>query len=620
MSTSRETDHEFESLLEYLRQSRGFDFTGYKRASLMRRIRRRMQTVQLDAFDAYKDHLEVHPDEFAHLFDTILINVTAFQRDAPTWEFLASHVVPEILAAKRPGEPIRLWSAGCASGEEAYSLAILFAQHIGVEAFRDRVKIYATDLDEEALNHARQAVYTTRAVSGLSDEVRDLYFDAQDSHFTFRKDLRRNVVFGRHDLIQDAPISRVDLLTCRNTLMYLNAETQARILSRFHFALNDEGFLTLGKAEMLFSHSHIFTPVNLKHRVFTKVSRSGSRARPELPPAENGDVTRERAPDDERLRMAALEYMPVAQIIVDNGGNVVTANGRARQLFGVKMSDVGRPLKDLEISYRPADLRSRIDEVRIERRPILLKNIEVGAPAQDVRWLDVSVVPLTEDGGELQGVSITFHDVSLSKRLQEQLEHANEELETTNEELESTIEELETTNEELQSTNEELETTNEELQSTNEELETMNEELQSTNEELETINEELRRRSEEMRYANAFTSAILTSLRGAVVALDTNLHITVWNEKADDLWGVRAEEAIGQPLMNLDIGLPVKKLKTPVLAMLRDEAPFAEMVLPSTNRRGRPIECKVTATPFKGKHEEPLGVILLMEDADGESQ
>lgn len=272
-------DQEFEALLEYLRQRRGFDFTGYKRTSLRRRVSKRMNMVGIENFRDYLDYLEVHPDEFTNLFNTILINVTAFFRDASAWDYLAQEVIPRIVEGRAADEPIRVWSAGCASGEEAYTLAILLAEALGPEQFRHQVEIYATDVDEEALAQARQASYSPKALEPLPVELRARYFEALENRYVFRPDLRRAVTFGRHDLVQDAPISCLDLLVCRNTLMYFNAETQGRILGRFHPALNDNGFLFLGRAEMLLTRTNLFTPVDLKHRIFIRVPRVNLRDR-----------------------------------------------------------------------------------------------------------------------------------------------------------------------------------------------------------------------------------------------------------------------------------------------------------------------------------------------------
>jgi two-component system, chemotaxis family, CheB/CheR fusion protein len=214
-----------------------------------------MQTVGADGYLGYLDHLEVDPEEFTHLFNTILINVTGFFRDLPAWEYLGAEILPRLAADKRDGEPIRVWSAGCASGEEAYTLAMAIAETLGPETVKERVKIYATDLDEDALNQGRQARYTAKQVEGVPPELLERYFERNGHGYVFSKELRRSVIFGRHDLIQDAPISRIDLLVCHNTLMYLNSDTQAHVLARFNFALREGGYLFLGKAEMLLAHS-----------------------------------------------------------------------------------------------------------------------------------------------------------------------------------------------------------------------------------------------------------------------------------------------------------------------------------------------------------------------------
>ena len=609
-------DPEFEALLDYLKRSRGFDFLGYKRASLMRRVRREMQSVEVESFSDYMDYLEVHPDGFERLFNTVLINVTGFFRDAAAWEALSEEVLPRLLAAKPGGEPLRLWSAGCASGQEAYSLAIALAEQMGLAAFRDRVKIYATDVDEEALAQARSAVYTAREVQGLSPALLEKYFEnhfeADGDRHVFRKDLRRALIFGRHDLLRDAPISRIDLLACRNTVMYFNAEVQAQILSRFHFAVNDGGYLFLGKAEMLFSHGSLFVPLDLKRRIFFKVPQAGPRERTQFPgqtDLEAGD-----SPLDSHLRLRETVFAtgPVAQIVVDRQGILVMVNERARALFRLTARDLGRPLRDLEISYRPAELRSCIEQAVGERRPVLLQEVSYTSAGGETLYLDTTVVPLQAAGATL-GVGISFADVTRTRQMSEDLQKVGRELETAYEELQSTNEELETTNEELQSTVEELETTNEELQSTNEELETTNEELQATNEELQTINDEMRLRSDLLNQANAFLNSVLTGLQSSVIVLDTDLHVQIWNSRSEEFWGLRAAEAQGKPFLTLDFGLPTAPLLPAIRACLADPRRREEAVLPARNRRGRDFSCRVSVSSVLGGDGEMHGVLLLAD-------
>ncbi|MEH2410057.1 CheR family methyltransferase [Nostoc sp.] len=612
--TFAERDPEFENLLIYLRQSRGFDFTGYKRSTLMRRVSKRMQPLTIGNFEEYLDYLEVHPEEFNYLLNTILINVTTFFRDLSAWKYIAEEILPNLIRNKKTSDQIRIWSAGCASGQEAYTLAILMAEILGVEEFRQRVKIYATDVDEDALNQARLATYSAKDVQTVPDELRQKYFEIIANRYVFRQDLRRSVIFGRHDLLQDAPISRLDLLVSRNTLMYFNSETQGRILARFHFALNDPGYLFLGKAEMLLMHSSLFTPLDLKNRIFTKVSSVNIRDRLLIMANSGDEESSGRLSRNLRLRDMGFDTTPIAQILIDFNGTLVMMNEQARTLFALSRKDLARPFQDLELSYRPVELRSLIEQAYSERRPVSLTNVERYLSNTEMQYLDVQITPLQETDTSFLGVSIAFHDVTRYIKLQEALQRSQQELETTNEELQSTNEELETTNEELQSTNEELETTNEELQSTNEELETMNEELQSTNEELQTINHELSDRTKELNRINIFMISILRSLQAGIVVIDSSFNISIWNYMVEDLWGLRIDEVLGQSIFSLDIGLPVEQLRSPIRDSLSRKKHFQEMILDATNRRGKQIKCYLAITPLLGI--EMQGAILMMVDVE----
>jgi two-component system CheB/CheR fusion protein len=304
----------------------------------------------------------------------------------------------------------------------------------------------------------------------------------------------------------------------------------------------------------------------------------------------------------------------VAFIAIDREGKLSLANLQARMQFGLSQRDLGRPIQDLEISFRPVELRSRIEQAYTERHPVSLRDVAWRA-AEETRYLDVQVSPLNSGTGECVGAGITFTDVTRYRRLQIALQEARRDAETAGEELQATVEELETTNEELQATNEELETTNEELQATNEELETMNEELQSTNEELETMNDELHQRGMELNTTNAFLEAILASLPAAIV-VDRTLRVQAWNAGARELWGLTTDEAVGQHFMNLDIGLPVEKLHAPLRGVLGNEDGNRDIVrLDATNRRGRAVTTRVELAALHTDGSTD-GVILMMETED----
>jgi two-component system CheB/CheR fusion protein len=602
----------FEELLLYLKTTRGFDFTGYKRASLQRRVGKRMDMLSIERFADYQDYLEVRPDEFPQLFDAILINVTSFFRDAPVWDAIRSDVIPQIQRSRAGTGPIRVWSAGCATGEEAYTAAIVFAEALGMQAFQERVKVYATDVDEDALTTARQGVYSAKDVEAIPPELREKYFEPLGSRFTFNKDMRRSVIFGRHDLVQDAPISRLDLLMCRNTLMYFNSDLQNRILRNFHFALSDQGFLLLGKAETMLAHGTYFEPADLRQRLFAKVSGASQPERM-LALRDHGG---EPLPLSRQVQMrdAAIDAAPLAQVIIDVDGILLVASQQARALFDLGTADVGRPIQDLELSYKPLELRSRIETAYAERRPVQVTNVDRPYGDGDTQSFDVTVAPVVDAEGNPLGVTVTFTDVTRYRRLRRDLERSNQELETAYEELQSTNEELETANEELQSTIEELETTNEELQSANEELETTNEELQSTNAEMQSMTEDARQRAYELHRVAALSEGVLSSMHVAVVVLDAQQKIVSWNEHMVEMFGVRAEEVAGHELTSLDIGLPLREFVDPIRRCLRGEAQRFEVT--ATNRRGRQIRCRVSCTPLAAPEAMLYGAVIVIEDAD----
>ena len=603
-----------EDLLTYLRDSRGFDFTGYKRSTLARRITRRIQATGASDYSSYRDHLEAEPDEVTELFNTILINVTSFFRDPELWQELTRRIVPQLLRRATPEQPLRVWSAGCAAGQEAYSIAMVFAEALDGESPRELVKIYATDIDDDALATARRAWYSEREVEEVPPELLERYFEPAEldgvQGYSFSTELRRCVIFGRHNLISDAPISRVDLLLCRNTLMYFNAALQRDVVRRLHFSLAPHGYLVLGKVEMLLGHRTLLQPEEGPVRIFTRLNRPDLRAG-DLSLLERAGTSYDGDPD--ALPVLAFAAGTIAQTVVDDRGRLVLANDAARGRFGLTQDDIGRPFQDLELSYRPVELRSHIDGATRDRHQVSIKDVRTLGRDGQPSYLDVLVTPLLPTGdGPVLGTVIAFIDVTHHHDLQEQLEEAHHDLETAYEELQSTNEELETTNEELQSTIEELETTNEELRSTNEEFETMNDELQAVNDELAVRNRSLQERSGELTTARRYFQAVLDSVRAGLVVIDRDLNVLTWNAGAEDLWGARADEAQGRSLLSLDIGLPLEQLAAPIREVLAGDVEERVIDLSAHNRRGRPIRCRVKVSPMQ-EEDGDGGVLLVME-------
>jgi two-component system, chemotaxis family, CheB/CheR fusion protein len=319
----------------------------------------------------------------------------------------------------------------------------------------------------------------------------------------------------------------------------------------------------------------------------------------------------------------ALDAVPLPIVLIDGLGVVASVNATARQSFALFGQDVGRPFEDLDISSNPVDLRSAVEQVRKEQRPLVLEGVAWPSSRRPVDCLDVHVVPLagagTDDVTVAVAVAVVFVDVSLSRRLQEELEVTKRNLEAAYDELRLSNERLERANDQLPSTIAEMETTNEELQSTNEELGATNAELQSVSEELQAISDELRARTTELERVNEFLESMLVSQRGGLIVVDRDLRISVWNDSSAELWGLRTDEAPGQHFLNIDIGLPVEELRDPIRSLLAGESDHATVMLEATNRRGREFRCHVTMTPLLNRAGQTRGVILITEDAASRS-
>ncbi len=425
--------YELEALLDYIKRSRGFDFTSYKRPSLMRLVMSRIQKVGIDSCTKYIDYLKAHPQEFTHLFNALLVNVTSFFRDRSVWDYLSHQLIPEIVAQKEPDEPIRVWSAACASGEEAYSLAIVLAEILGVKQFQSRVKIYATDIDEEALKQARQGTYTAREVTGIPPALLEKYFDSSTPNsYTFRKDLRPSLLFNRHNLIEDAPISRLDLLTCRNALMYFNPEAQRKIQSRFHFALRDSGFLVLGHAEGLLNSAQTFSTADLKRRIYTKTPKVN-------------------------VHLSASEVQDSRRDRIRQG---VHTREELRSPTQTSPEKVVKPLEK-QPSYLQQELQQAFPQMfQPEFQQVFQPQVEHLQPSPSQPEVQTEQTQLLALQEEL-------------KILQQERLALKKELNRTQEELQSTHEQLQVMNQELQSLSEELYQRDEELNQAKALLKTM---------------------------------------------------------------------------------------------------------------------------------------------------
>jgi two-component system CheB/CheR fusion protein len=568
-------DPGFGALLEKLSESYNFDFREYKEASLMRRIRSRMSQVRAPTFEAYAGFLDLHPEEHVHLFNAILINVTGFFRDAEAWTTLGEEVIPRMVAEAAESRTLRIWSAGCSSGEEPYSLAILLAEHLGERATEFQIKIYGTDVDEDVLVAARHAFYRTEQLKDVPDRLLERYFIRDGQLWRVRRDIRKWCIFGAHNLTQSPPLSHIDLLVCRNVLIYFSSALQERILARFHYAVRGGGFLFLGRSESLLARARLFAPVHLKWRVFQRLPSSTRMAsavlpeHPALPPA----AAPRAEPTATGIRVQrALEALPTAVLIVDTADTILSWNAAAEALFETPVANaLGRKFRDLDVSYRVEGLRARMEDVKARQAPARLEDVSFTRRAGDVVHANIVIAPLL-DAHRFVGVVVSADDATGYSRLKEQMTRVAEQHATAIEELQSTNEELETTNEELQSTNEELETTNEELQSTNEELETTVEELQAANAELATLNAELEERGAELVRLDRYHRGLVDAMEPALVVTDRVGVVQTWNEAAERLCGLKAEQVAGRELFALPLGDLVGRMRSAFQRLLETSA------------------------------------------------
>src|SRR5688500_1848585 len=591
----------FRRLLDKLKSEHRFDLYDYKSASLVRRVRTRMGQVHASDFDAYARLLDKDDGEATLLLNTILINVTGFFRDPEAWAALGQHVVSALADHAAASGSLRIWSAGCSTGEEAYSLAILLAER-APQLLQSDVKIYATDVDVDALTTARLGLYRLEQLKDLPEGYIGRYFSREGQLYRFRRELRRVCIFGRHNLVDDPPLARMDLVVCRNVLIYFKTALQERLLPRFYYALRDDGFLFLGKSESLLARSPWFAPVDTKWRIFRR-----SRYAPAAPVT---PLLQRQPPREQETSVAAplagdldlatvVQALPTATMVIDAHDSVVLWNAAAEALYGIRREQaVGHRFRDLDISYRAEGLRARIEDVRRGSTSARLNDVAFTGRGGQVIHVDVAIEALFDQAQRrLLGILVSAVDVTAQVSLRADFQRISEQHEVASEDLQSANEELETTNEELQSTNEELETTNEELQSTNTELLTTVEELQAAN----TL---LGDRTEEVDRLALYHASVVESVREAVVVLDSALKVTTWNRAAERLWRVSAGAAIGKSFMQLGLG-PVMKAVEGSLRATAENAGSVELVLADAD--GAPHTLRVV--PLVDAHGTVQGVV-----------
>ncbi|MGE5048534.1 MAG: CheR family methyltransferase [Deltaproteobacteria bacterium] len=620
-----------EQILERIRDTHNLDFRNYKRPTLHRRIERRMSERKCASAEEYLRLLDGDSTEYDALIDSLLIKVTTFFRDPEIWEELSRKLVPRMLSEKRPGEDIRVWCAGCATGEEAFTAAIMLGEAMGDAFHNQDVKVFGTDTDESAIAFARRGLYAHDRLQAVPEPILKNWFVREPGGWAVRKELRRSVVFGVNNLVSDPPISRLDLLICRNVFIYMDAALQRRVLTRFHYAVRRHGILVLGKSELIPFAAKLFESVDLHRRIYRKdgehdlplVRKRALSLIEQESLARVRDEGRADPPAANPSCRDAVDAMRTPVIATALDGTVRVWNAAAAMLWGRSEAEVsGRKLAGLALGGLSGDLLiEKSAAVRDGRSEFERSTAVVTRPSdQRALHLAVEVTPLRDAGGVLAGLLYVAYDVTAFRELEAELRKANEdrqtaleELQTSNEELQSANEEMETTNEELQSANEELQTTNEEFQSTNEELQTTNEELQSTNAELDGTNRELAQRTEEMNAVGHVQRTIIRSLNAAVLVLDEAGTVRSWNLAAERLLGISEDEAVGQVLWTLHVPALPRPTVLKMRKALGQGAPLRAEQVSYELPNGSQGRATLVAAPVV-EAGRMLGAVVIFED------
>lgn len=561
-------DPALRELLTILRVGTGNDFSHYKRPTLMRRIRRRMQVHELIDLSAYVAFVREHPDEVAALMRDLLITVTNFFRDHEAFEALGKGVVPALFAGKGSADQVRVWSAGCAGGEEAYSLAMILAEYVEGITDRPTIQIFATDIDERTIAEGRECVYPRTIDLDVSPERLRKFFIKEDSHYRIKKALRETVLFATHNITRDPPFSRLDLISCRNLLIYLNREMQERVLEVFHFALRPGGYLFLGSSESADATPGQFVVIDKKNRIYQRSSRvsvvrtaSGLlAAKWPIKIPDTSTAAELRSPG--QLHEEVVERLAPPSVLIDDDYNIIHTSAHAGRYMQVSGGEPSHNLLRLAHPDLRLDLRSALLELKMRETDGVIESrrlsIKLDGQTRSVTMTVRSVPPsLRPDSGSFL---VTFDETTdvmpIGAPQAESKSGGSEvagrlerELQRTKDQLRVTIEQYETSTEELRASNEELQAINEELRSATEELETSKEELQSVNEELTTVNQEYKEKIDEVGRANSDLQNLMASTDIGIVFLDRGLQIKRYTPPIQQLFNITSTD-VGRPLQH----------------------------------------------------------------------
>jgi two-component system, chemotaxis family, CheB/CheR fusion protein len=618
-----------------LRSQVGHDFSGYKLKTFMRRVQRRMQVKQVETLGAYVTDLQKDAQEVSALFRDLLINVTNFFRDAEAFENLGRIVIPKLFEQRGADDVVRIWVPGCATGEEVYSLGMMVREYLDERGVAPRVQIFATDIDEHALAVARTARYPAQLLDSVSPERRERFFVPDAGSFLVVKEVRDLCIFSPHSVIRDPPFSRIDMVSCRNLLIYLGIDVQGQVIPTFHYALRPGGYLFLGTSESASQFDDLFTPVEKKHRIFRRRSDVAPYVRlpmmvSSIRPGHTGALTPGRAQlGAAALRQAVdtqvLERFAPPHVLVNRDGDIAYYSSRTGKYLEPAAGVPSRQIFTMARKGLRIDLRTVFREAVETGRLVTRNDIAIEEVDGRVQLISLTVEPLSDPSGSEPLYLILFADQGpvLSRDEGASRAHAphedafqmEQELRETRERLQSITEEYETALEELKSSNEELVSVNEELQSTNEEMEASKEELVSLNEELHTVNTELSGKIEALDQANSDLQNLFDSTAVATVFLDRNLVIRSFTPAMTEVFNIRPGDR-GRPITDLASPLRLSGFGDDIGQVVAG----AEVVERRIDSEDGARHYLVRLAPYRNGNRKPEGVVVTFVNVTGLTQ
>jgi two-component system, chemotaxis family, CheB/CheR fusion protein len=626
----------FQQIMVLLRTKVGVDFNLYKQTTVRRRIIRRMVMLQLEDIVNYLAYLKKNKSELDVLFQDLLIPVTSFFRDPATFDILCENILPELINNKPADSPLRIWIAGCSTGQEAYSMAMCLHAYIESNHLKTKVQIFATDLSEKAIKKARSGTYSKKELQGVSEKRLAEFFTKKEGNYQINKGLRDMCVFAVHNFIKDPPFAKMDFISCRNVMIYFEPFLQKKVLNVFHYALNEKGILLLGKSETIGSSSDIFTPFGKKDKFFVRKSVSSRAIRITSEKSEtittdkNFFMRSKEGKTDDFQRSAEdillQKYSPVG-VIVDEQYDIVQFRGLTGEYLEPSPGKASLNVLKMAKEGLSFEIRNGLHQAKISGEPFVKEGIPINAGK---KLVTIDVIPLlnTLDLHYLilfRDTQVPVSEISKGKFLQSlstgegsekdlRIQQLEKELAQLREDMRSITEEQESINEELQSSNEELLSSSEELQSLNEELETSKEELQSTNEDLITVNQELHDRNEELNQSRQFAEAIISVLHEPLLFLEKDFTIKGANETFYETFEISQQETIGKNLFALqNNGWNIPELREEINKVLNGELKDAEAEINFTFPKiGNRTICFNIQT-IKQENGEPL-ILLALDD------